>query len=162
MEFPQRQLNADHFAVSPDRRFVLLGADNDTTADAARYSIYELSNHNIFPLSHQDRALRAPLLQHVLWAPSRPDEATGAGGDGQQQQGIAFVHENDVYYKPRVEHDLVCRVTVSGIAGRVYNGRLDWFYSNTEELRSDAMMFSADGGYLAYMEFNDTAVDTYE
>lgn len=152
--------------MSPDRRFVLLGTDNDTAADTARYSIYELSNRNIFPLSHQDRALRPPQLQHVLWAPSRPGVPVAGGGggdvDGDQQQGIAFVHENDVYYKPRVEHDLVCRVTTSGAAGRVYNGRPDWLYANTAELRSEAMVFSADGGYLAYMEFNDTAVDTYE
>lgn len=72
------------------------------------------------------------------------------------------MHENDVYYKPRVQHDLVCRLTESGRTGVVYNGRPDWLYENTEELRSDALVFSPDGGYLVYMEFNDTVVDEYE
>ena len=31
-----------------------------------------------------------------------------------QNQAIAFVHENDIYYKPKVQGELVCRITTSG------------------------------------------------
>lgn len=77
-------------------------------------------------------------------------------------QAIAFVHENDVYYKAHVQDDVVSRLTSSGEAGLVYNGRPDWLYENTEELKSEALAFAPDGRYLAFMEFNDTAVETYE
>jgi len=32
----------------------------------------------------------------------------------QQNQAIAFVHENDIYYKPKVQGELVCRITTTG------------------------------------------------
>lgn len=31
-----------------------------------------------------------------------------------QNQAIAFVHENDIYYKPKVQGELVCRITTTG------------------------------------------------
>lgn len=38
----------------------------------------------------------------------------GGGGGGNNHQAIAFVHENDIYYKPKVQQDLVCRITSTG------------------------------------------------
>lgn len=38
----------------------------------------------------------------------------GVGGPGNNHQAIAFVHENDIYYKPKVQQDLVCRITTTG------------------------------------------------
>lgn len=197
----QRQLNADTFSVSPDQRYVVLRSDR-TPAETARYSIYELSNRNIFPLTHRVRtqqSLAAPLLQHVLWSPccrhsrrrpirvaadelqssffsittnstpkisSNSSESQADYDDEQSSvddwQAIAFVHENDIYYKAHVQDDLVIRLTSSGQDGLVYNGRPDWLYENTEELRGDALAFAPDGRYLAFMEFNDTVVETYE
>lgn len=87
-----------------------------------RYSVYEVQNRNIFPLSPKDGALEAPLLQHVVWAPNNPTKAVTAlpGGNGKHtSQAIAFVHENDLYYKPRVQNDLVCRITTTGIWNRI-------------------------------------------
>lgn len=31
-----------------------------------------------------------------------------------QNQAIAFVYENDIYYKPKVQGELVCRITATG------------------------------------------------
>lgn len=42
---------------------------------------------------------------------------TGTAGGGKavnNHQAIAFVHENDIYYKPKVQQDLVCRITITG------------------------------------------------
>lgn len=41
---------------------------------------------------------------------------TGSNGGGvvNNHQAIAFVHENDIYYKPKVQQDLVCRITTTG------------------------------------------------
>lgn len=40
--------------------------------------------------------------------------AAAAAGAVNNHQAIAFVHENDIYYKPRVQQDLVCRITTTG------------------------------------------------
>lgn len=40
--------------------------------------------------------------------------SAGVGGGVNNHQAIAFVHENDIYYKPKVQQDLVCRITTTG------------------------------------------------
>lgn len=42
-------------------------------------------------------------------------QLTGSSMSSSISQGIAFVHDNDVYYKPKVQSDLVCRITTTGI-----------------------------------------------
>lgn len=197
--------------MSPDLKYVLLAADlsTNTHPPAARYSVYEVANRNIFPLSPFDNAQHPPLLQLVRWAPAAPAKPTSVGtvsvvasasvsaasnaagaaaaaasaaASAQSQapaQGVAFVYANDIYYKPKVQHDLVCRLTTTGQQGLVYNGVPDWLYANTPQLRdgddadggagnnradsgSETLSFSPDGAYLAFVTFNDTAVDRYE
>lgn len=77
-------------------------------------------------------------------------------------QAIAFVYDNDLYYKPKVQHDLVCRITTTGKQGMVYNGIPDWLYSNIPDLRGETIAFSSDGTYLSYLTFNDTGVNEYK
>lgn len=50
----------------------------------------------------------------------------------------------------------------AGLDGVIYNGIPDWLYTNTPELKSDTLAFSPDGTYLAFLSFNDSAVDPYE
>ena len=84
--------------------------------------MYEVQNRNIFPLSSQDSAREAPILQHVLWAPHNTNNNNklhslpggGNGGTKSPSQAIAFVYQNDLYYKPKVQNDLVCRITTTG------------------------------------------------
>lgn len=163
----QRQLNADQWSVSPDLRYVLLLSESSPDL-GSRYSVYEVQTRNTFPLSHLDNAEQAPLLQRVVWAPSvtspfRWIQPAGSPTTTRSpSQAIAFVHNNDLYYKPKVQHDLVCRITNTGIAGLVYNAIPDWLYENTPELKTETIAFSADGKFLSFMSFNDTDVDRYE
>lgn len=176
---------------------------------AARYSVYEVANRNIFPLSPFDGAQQTPLLQLVRWAPAPPAKPTpvnsgavsapapasaaanaaGAAAAAASAaaaalpqapaQGVAFVYNNDVYYKPKVQHDLVCRLTTTGQPGLIYNGVPDWLYANTPQLRdgddadggagrnrddnaAETLSFSPDGAYLAFVTYNDSSVDRYE
>lgn len=93
-----------------------------------RYHVYEVQTRNTFPLAPKENTADAPLLQLVMWA---PNSATSNGytsvNNGKQSgssqssnsgktvsQAIAFVHENDLYYKPKVQGDLVCRLTTTG------------------------------------------------
>ncbi len=82
--------------------------------------MYEIHSQNIFPLSPKDGNREAPLLQHVLWAPIATTKSNqilpGAYVSNAKSvsQAIAFVYENDLYYKPKVQNDLVCRITTTG------------------------------------------------
>lgn len=87
-----------------------------------RYQVYEVQNRNTFPLSPKDGIRESPFLQHVLWAPNNPIKSSQAlpgshiSNPKTGSQAIAFVYENDVYYKPKVQNDLVCRITATGSA----------------------------------------------
>lgn len=151
--------------------------------------MYEIQSQNIFPLSPKDGNREAPLLQHVLWAPSTTVKSnqglpgTYVSNVKSGSQAIAFVFENDLYYKPKVQNDLVCRITTTGkysriyesictldftfnhilgIDGVIYNGIPDWLYSHTPELETETIAFSTDASYLSYLSFNDSLVSKYE
>ncbi|XP_055588081.1 inactive dipeptidyl peptidase 10 isoform X2 [Uranotaenia lowii] len=157
-----RQLNVDKYIVSPDQNYVLLYS-NSQVLENTSYFIYELATSNIFPLSAKEGDQTAPSLQHVLWAPRQAVQQPETGGNGGSlQQGIAFVHEGDIYYKPKVQSDLICRITSNGKNDFVLNGVPDWLYSNVEELRSASLMFSPDGQYLSYLSFNVSNVHQYQ
>lgn len=71
------------------------------------------------------------------------------------------MHDNDIYYKPKVYKDLVCRITKTGVPNVIFNGVPDWLYE-TEILKQDyALWFSPDGQYLMYLTFNDSLVEEY-
>ncbi|XP_031634021.1 dipeptidyl aminopeptidase-like protein 6 isoform X2 [Contarinia nasturtii] len=149
-----RQLNAERFLVSPDLNFVVLIADIDD--DGAKHYIYEVNTRNKFPLTPKVAERNVPKLQHATWAPKVESSTSNPS------QAIAFVYDNDLYYKPKVESDLVCRITHTGKTGTIYNGVADWFYSHIPDLISDTVAFSTDGAYLSYLSFNDTAVNEYK
>lgn len=117
-----------------------------------------MQTRNNFALSPKANERDVPKLQYVVWAPKN---AT-SGNNDETQQAIAFVYKNDVYYKPRVQNELVHRITTSGAAGLIYNGIPDWFYKNVPELRGETIAFSDDGSFMSYMSFNDTGVNEYK
>lgn len=118
-----------------------------------------MGTRNNFPLTPKVGERQVPKLQYVVWAP----KVEGIGSNaGTPSQAIAFVYENDLYYKPKVQSDLVCRITSTGKMGVIYNGVPDWFYSNVPDLKSDTITFSSDGSFLSYFTFNDTWVNQYK
>lgn len=175
----QRQYNAADFKISSDLKYVLLITEVEPTniyTSVAKYYIYERLTryvsdvreknywnaqlkrliYNFFvllffrikrPLSHIERDQTAPYLQYATWSP-----------DG---VAIAFIHDNDIYYKPKVQKDLVCRITKSGRAD-IYNGVPDWLYESEILKTSHTLWFSPDGMYLLYLTFNDSMVEEYK
>lgn len=106
MRIFQRQLNAVDFKVSSDLRYVLLISDITPVykyTTLARYHVVEVATTLKFPLSWKEDDDNAPFLQYATWSP-----------DG---IAVAFVYNNDVYYKPRVNMSLICRITKNGIPG---------------------------------------------
>ncbi|XP_028164926.1 dipeptidyl aminopeptidase-like protein 6 [Ostrinia furnacalis] len=146
-----RELNAVDFKVSADLKFVLLISDvrpGWRHARLARYHVYDVINRNKIPISPVEDDRSAPLLQYAEWSP------TGSS--------LVFVHDNDIYYKPRVLKTLVCRITNTGVPGVIFNGVPDFLYE-TEVLRLDrALWFSPDGQTLLYASYNDSLVQQYK
>lgn len=102
-------------------------------------------------------------------SPQGPGGPPGGGGRAQQLpllyatwspegHSLAYVFSNNIFYRETPESEDVA-LTTSGIPGTVFNGVSDWVYE--EEVISDtrALWFSPDGQNLAWIEFNDTAVD---
>lgn len=78
-----------------------------------------MKTRNSFPLSPRDDVRDVPKLQYVVWAPnttksSSTTTSNNSNKNGNPSQAIAFVYENDLYYKPKVQNDLVCRITMTG------------------------------------------------
>ena len=142
--------------VSPDIKYVLLASDTERDG-TSNYHVYEVQTQNHFPLSSEPR--NPPRLQRVLWAPNTTKTINRYKI---KTQAIAFVYKNDVYFKPKVKSDLVCRITTTGEDGIIYNGVPNWMYSNTPELHSETLAFSPDGIYLAFLQFNDSQVREYQ
>ncbi|XP_075238106.1 dipeptidyl peptidase 4-like [Lycorma delicatula] len=144
-----RQLNAVDYKVSSDLKFVLLISDIRkiyTNTFEARYHIYEVSTQSRVPLSPFEDGLddnEAPLLQLVVWAP--------------QGNSLAFVYDNDVYYRPHARKPTVHRLTYSG-STVISNGVPDWLYQEELIKSSTAIWFSNDAQLLLYASFNDSMV----
>ncbi|KAI8433026.1 hypothetical protein MSG28_013896 [Choristoneura fumiferana] len=146
-----RELNAVDFKVSADLKFVLLVSDvrpGWRHARLARYHVYDVINRNKIPISPVEDDRTAPLLQYAEWSPIG--------------SSLVFVHDNDIYYKPRVLKTLVCRITNNGIPGTIFNGVPDFLYE-TQVLRLDrALWFSPDAQTLLYVSYNDSLVDRHQ
>ncbi|KAL4717506.1 hypothetical protein ACJJTC_000655 [Scirpophaga incertulas] len=146
-----RELNAVDFKVSADMKYVLLISDvrpGWRHTRLARYHVYDVINRNKIPISPVEDDRSAPLLQYAEWSP------TGSS--------LVFVHDNDIYYKPRVLKTLVCRITNTGVPGVIFNGVPDFLYE-TEILRLDrALWFSPDSQTLMYTTYNDSQVQQHK
>lgn len=114
-----------------------------------KLKIYPIKQFRIRkPLSPKELDETAPHLQYATWS--------------QDGTAIAFVHKNDIYYKPKVEKDLVCRITNTGeTSQKIFNGVPDWLYETEILKTSHTVWFSKDGVYLMFLSFNDTSVGEY-
>lgn len=146
-----RQYDAVDFKISSSLKYVLLVCDVKKVykyTTLARYYIYEIQTRLKKPLSHIELDTESPYLQYAEWTP-----------DG---TGVAFIYNNDIYYKPKIEKNLICRITNSGVKNLIYNGLPDWLYENEILKTAHTMWFSPDGLYLLYLSFNNTAIEEYK
>jgi hypothetical protein len=69
-----------------------------------------MESSNVTPLSATDNNNKTTVsyIQKVIWGPGNNYS------EGNKNQAIAFVHKYDIYYKPKVQDDLLCRVTMTG------------------------------------------------
>lgn len=95
-----------------------------------------------------------------LFEDSRFSEAQFQFGEwGPKGSQLVFSFRNNLYYKDSVNSEAI-RLTVSGEPGVIFNGHTDWLYEEEILDSNKALWFSPKGDYLAYLEINDTRVDS--
>ncbi|KAK9703462.1 Trypsin [Popillia japonica] len=137
-------MNGFNYQLSPDEKYMMIARDYQKLyrhTYSARYTVVDLSSRLELKLGGEDA-----VLQYSTWAP------TG--------NGVAFVSNNNIYYKSDAfEGDLV-NVTTDGKEGHIYNGVPDWVYEEEVFGSDHAMWFSENGRKLAYIKFDDESIDT--
>ncbi|KAJ3001489.1 hypothetical protein NUW54_g6389 [Trametes sanguinea] len=108
------------------------------------YYVHEFATKRTWPLTPPTHP---PITAYATWSP------TG--------ESIAYVTENDLYVVPTPsETTSPIRVTTSGNAS-LFNGVPDWVYEE-EVFSSDfALWWSPDATKVAFLRFDETAVDEY-
>ncbi|GLB41533.1 putative dipeptidyl aminopeptidase [Lyophyllum shimeji] len=131
--------------ISPDMKYILFKANYrkqwrwSTFGNYYVHNIEEKTTHPIIPPTNPSRTA------YATWAP------TG--------QSIAYVVDNDLYVLTTPKATPI-RVTASGNAS-LFHGVPDWVYE--EEIFSNdfALWWSPDAKKLAFLVFDETAVDEY-
>lgn len=154
------------FKLSPDLKYAMLAFRPQRLfrhSFLAQYDIYNLDSGRRIKLQPDlDK-----LLKQLGAGPGTPGFPPGRQPPqlplefamwGPKDNGLVYVFGANIYYRDSPESEDVM-VTTSGRPGVVFNGVADWVYE--EEVLSDtrAIWFSPDGDKIAWIEFNDTAVD---
>ncbi|XP_032424054.1 inactive dipeptidyl peptidase 10-like [Xiphophorus hellerii] len=135
---------ATKFAVSPDKKFVLLGYDVQPVykhSFLASFLIYDLSTREVWELNPPE--VSDSVLQFASW--------------GVQGQQLLYVFENNIYYQAN-SRSFSWRLTSSGQEAAVFNGIADWLYEEEVLDSPVAHWWSPDGSRLAYLTIDDSLV----
>uniref|UniRef100_A0A3B3VH63 Dipeptidylpeptidase IV N-terminal domain-containing protein n=1 Tax=Poecilia latipinna TaxID=48699 RepID=A0A3B3VH63_9TELE len=135
----QATFKATKFAVSPDKKFVLLG-------------------YNVQPPLWVLHAVRS--LSREVWElnpPEVPDSVLQFASWGVQGQQLLYVFENNIYYQAD-SRSFSWRLTSSGQEAAIFNGIADWLYEEEVLDSPVAHWWSPDGSRLAYLTINDSLV----
>ncbi|KAF9183212.1 hypothetical protein BGZ51_004173 [Haplosporangium sp. Z 767] len=132
------------FQVSPDEKFVLLGADRRKQwrhSFNATYYIYSMEDYALTPLLE---SVDEPGVELVVWSPVG--------------HSLAYVQNNNLY----VYQDLTHRnqITFDGAAS-IFNGITDWVYEEEVYGSPSALWWSPDGTSIAFLRFDETEVPEF-
>ncbi|KAL7305171.1 hypothetical protein TKK_0002566 [Trichogramma kaykai] len=126
---------------SADRKYLLLAFNYQRLFRHTYLAQYKIVNLE----TREETLLRSNglgALQLALWAP--------------EGNGLVYVYQSNIYYRPEAEIDKDYQITHTGEFGRVYNGVPDWVYEEEIFASNKAMWFSPSGNKLAFGYFDDT------
>jgi hypothetical protein len=162
----QRRLNVDCYSISPDLNFILLYECKHDDSNGTKYYVYEVFSTTFYALTPNESD--EVELQKILWSPASYDSNNIVNSNNNNysqkkvlpsskskvkaiekskiSQAIAFIHDYDIYYKPRIHSDLVIRVTANGeldfvmLCGDVARGtwwatRVEVFTASVKDLK---------------------------
>ncbi|KAI0351315.1 dipeptidyl aminopeptidase [Trametes cingulata] len=142
-----RLLNWASWKLSSDMKYLLVKADYKKQwrhSSFGNYYIHELATKRTWPLIPPSNP---PTTAYAAWSP------TG--------ESIAYVTENDLYVVPSPsETDSPIRVTTSGNAS-LFHGVPDWVYEEEVFSADYALWWAPDASKVAFLRFDETAVDEY-
>ncbi|KAF9395973.1 hypothetical protein BGX21_009711 [Mortierella sp. AD011] len=132
------------FFVSPDEKYVLLGANRLKQwrhSFNATYYIYSMETYTLSPLLE---STDEPGVEHVAWSPVG--------------HSLAYVQNNNLY----MFQDLTQRrqITFDG-AANIFNGITDWVYEEEVYGSPSALWWSPDGKSIAFLRFDETEVPEF-
>lgn len=135
------ELQVDDYVFSKDEQKMLLLTESENIYRRSvlhRVYVYDINSHAVKPLDN-DKVL------HATFSP-----------DGQK---VAFVKNNNLYYKDLATDDVVT-VTTDGEKNKIINGNCDWVYEE-EFSFTRAFEWSNTGAYIAYYRFDESQVPEY-
>ncbi|XP_058799148.1 venom dipeptidyl peptidase 4-like isoform X2 [Phymastichus coffea] len=130
----------DH-QFSADRKYLLLAFNYQRQfrhTYLAQYKIVNLETLQETLLTSNE----SQGLQLVVWAP--------------QGNGLVYVLQSNIYYRPQAEVAEDYQITTSGAFGTIYNGVPDWVYEEEVFSSNKAVWFSPSGTKLAFGHFDDS------
>ncbi|KAJ3558705.1 hypothetical protein NM688_g763 [Phlebia brevispora] len=141
-----RQLSLTGWDLSSDMKYILIKTDylkQWRHSSFGNYYVYDLEAHQAKPLLPPSDP---PVTAYAKWSP------TG--------QSIAFVASNDLYVLPDPTASSAVRVTSSGNAS-LFHGVPDWVYEEEVFSNDYALWWSPDANKVAFLTFDETAVDEF-
>ncbi|XP_065655419.1 prolyl endopeptidase FAP isoform X9 [Hydra vulgaris] len=77
---------------------------------------------------------------------------------------LVFVYKSNIYFIPTMDtlQMQYYQITKDGETNTIFNGVPDWVYEEEILASTHALEFSADGRYMAYVNFNATSVPYYK
>ncbi|KAK7154600.1 hypothetical protein R3I94_007811 [Phoxinus phoxinus] len=139
------QVDGTDYIVSADRKFVIFESNYSKQwrhSFTASYHVYNMESQEFF-----SKFQIPPVTQLIVWAP--------AGNK------LAYVWDYNIYLKTTATAEAV-QVTHNGKANVILNGVPDWVYEEEVFASNEAIWWSPQGKYLAYLQINDTGVHTIE
>uniref|UniRef100_A0A671SLM1 Interferon induced with helicase C domain 1 n=1 Tax=Sinocyclocheilus anshuiensis TaxID=1608454 RepID=A0A671SLM1_9TELE len=132
-------VDATDYILSADKRFVVFESN---------YS--KLWRHSFTASYHMEFLSKVqipPVTQFLVWAP--------VGNK------LAYVWDYNIYLKKNATAEAV-QVTHNGKVNKILNGVPDWVYEEEVFASNEAIWWSPQGKYLAYLQINDTGVHNIE
>uniref|UniRef100_A0A8C2L7N8 Fibroblast activation protein, alpha n=1 Tax=Cyprinus carpio TaxID=7962 RepID=A0A8C2L7N8_CYPCA len=139
------QVDATDYILSADRKFVAFESNYSKLrrhSYTASYHIYNMESQEFL-----SKVQIPPVTQFLVWAPV--------------ENKLAYVWEYNIYLKKNATAEAV-QVTHNGKVNEIQNGVPDWVYEEEVFASNEAIWWSPQGKYLAYLQINDTGVHNIE
>uniref|UniRef100_A0A8C1EK98 Fibroblast activation protein, alpha n=1 Tax=Cyprinus carpio carpio TaxID=630221 RepID=A0A8C1EK98_CYPCA len=139
------QVDATDYILSADRKFVAFESNYSKLrrhSYTASYHIYNMESQEFL-----SKVQIPPVTQFLVWAPV--------------ENKLAYIWEYNIYLKKNATAEAV-QVTHNGKVNEIQNGVPDWVYEEEVFASNEAIWWSPQGKYLAYLQINDTGVHNIE
>lgn len=139
LKFNDKVISFDDYNFNADESKLLIASEEESIyrhSSKADFFVYDLSNKTLSKLSEGEKQLYATFSSNST--------------------AIAFVKENNLYYKDLIKNQET-QITTDGKKGEIINGASDWVYEE-ELVLVKAFDWSPDGTKIAYYKFDESKV----